>query len=183
MKSLVGNISRVLLSFALVMFIVAGAIGQSKDKVEEIKKDSDEAKGEFLKADWQMEKHFGSAYGYVIFPNVGKGGIGIGGAAGNGTVYEHGNKIGMAKLSQLSIGFQWGGQAYREIIFFENKEAMDNFKENNLEFSAQVSAVAVTAGASANAKFVDGVMVYTMQKGGLMYEASVGGQKLKYNPF
>ncbi|MCK5702689.1 MAG: hypothetical protein KAI29_16105 [Cyclobacteriaceae bacterium] len=183
MKLLVNKISRVFLSIALVLFIVAGAIAQSKQKVEEIKKDSDEAKGEFIKADWQMEKHFKNSYGYVIFPNVGKGGIGIGGAAGNGTAYEKGNKIGMAKLSQLSIGFQWGGQAYREIIFFETKEAMDNFKENKLEFSAQVSAVAVTAGASANAKFVDGVMVFTMQKGGLMYEASVGGQKLKFNPF
>ena len=183
MKLLVNKISRVFLSITLVLFIAAGAIAQSKQKVEEIKKDSDEAKGEFIKADWQMEKHFSSSYGYVIFPNVGKGGIGIGGAAGNGTAYEKGNKIGMAKLSQLSIGFQWGGQAYREIIFFENKEAMDNFKENKLEFSAQVSAVAVTAGASANAKFVDGVMVFTMQKGGLMYEASVGGQKLKFNPF
>ena len=89
----------------------------------------------------------------------------------------------MAKLSQVSIGFQWGGQAYREIIFFENKEAMDNFKENKVELAAQASAVAVTAGASADANYKDGVMVYTMQKGGLMYEASVGGQKFKFEPF
>jgi lipid-binding SYLF domain-containing protein len=81
----------------------------------------------------------------------------------------------------LSIGFQAGGQAYREVIFFESKNAMDNFKASKYEFSAQVSAVAVTAGASGNAKYANGVMVFTMQKGGLMYEASIGGQKFNFN--
>ena len=183
MKHSINKITQVFLSFALVLFLMAGAFAQSKGKVEEIIVDSEDAKQEFLKADWQMEKHFKASYGYVIFPNVGKGGLGIGGAAGNGTVYEKGNKIGMAKLSQLSIGFQAGGQAYREIIFFEGKDELDRFKENKVEFSAQVSAVAATAGASADANYVDGVMVFTMQKGGLMYEASVGGQKCKFNPF
>jgi lipid-binding SYLF domain-containing protein len=78
------------------------------------------------------------------------------------------------------VGFQAGGQAYREVVFFENSTSMERFKKNKIEFSAQVSAVAATAGASANAKYVDGVMVFTMQKGGLMYEASVGGQKFKF---
>jgi lipid-binding SYLF domain-containing protein len=119
----------------------------------------------------------------VIFPNVGKGGLWVGGAAGNGVAYEGGAKIGMAKLSQVSIGLQGGGQAYREVVFFKTKKAMDRFKNNKIEFSAQVSAVAVTLGASADAQYVDGVMVFTMQKGGLMYEASVGGQKFKFNPF
>ena len=130
-----------------------------------------------------MDKHFNEAYGYAIFPNGGKGAGGIGGAAGNGGAYEGGAEIGMTKLTQLSIGFQWGGQAYREVIFFENKAAMDSFKDNNVELAAQVSAVAATAGASADARYKDGVMVFTMQKGGLMYEASVGGQKFKYEPF
>lgn len=156
---------------------------QSKQKVEEIRADAKVAKEEFLKADWKMEKHFNEAYGYVIFPNVGKGAIGIGGAAGNGVAYEQGQEIGMAKLTQVSIGFQWGGQAYREVVFFQNKEAMDNFKGNNIELAAQASAVAATAGASADANYKDGVMVFTMQKGGLMYEASVGGQKFKFDPF
>lgn len=91
--------------------------------------------------------------------------------------------IGKAKLAQVSIGFQWGGQAYREVIFFENRAAMDRFKENRLEFSAQASAVAATAGASANVKYADGVMIFTQIKGGLMYEASIGGQKFKYTEF
>lgn len=167
----------------LFSLLVVTAFAQSEKKVKEIIEDSKEAKKEFIEGDWQMEKHFSNSYGYVIYPNVGKGGIGIGGAAGNGVAYERGQMVGMAKLSQLSIGFQWGGQAYREVIFFESKKEMDRFKENKVELSAQVSAVAVTAGVSADAKYVDGVMVFTMQKGGLMYEASVGGQKFKFNPF
>lgn len=157
------------------------SFGQSDSKKDKIVADSKTAKEEFIKADHLMSGIFDKAYGYVIFPNVGKGGIGVGGAAGNGAVYENNTLIGLAKLSQLSIGFQAGGQAYREIIFFESKKAMDHFKDSKFEFSAQVSAVAATAGASANAKYTDGIMVFTMQKGGLMYEASVGGQKFKFN--
>jgi lipid-binding SYLF domain-containing protein len=171
----------VLVSVFSCLFTVCFA--QSEAKKDKIIEDAKEAKEDFLEGDWQMKKHFSSAYGYVIYPNVGKGGMGIGGAAGNGVVWEQGNMIGMAKLTQVSIGFQWGGQAYREIIFFESKKDMDRFKDNKVELSAQVSAVAVTAGASADAKYVDGVMVFTMQKGGLMYEAAVGGQKFKFNPF
>jgi lipid-binding SYLF domain-containing protein len=167
---------------AILFFSFAGH-AQSKKKIEEVREDAKVAKEEFLKADWKMEKHFNESYGYVIFPNVGKGAVGIGGAAGNGVAYEQGQEIGMAKLTQLSIGFQWGGQAYREVVFFQNKEAMDNFKGNNIELAAQASAVAATAGASADANYKDGVMVFTMQKGGLMYEASVGGQKFKFEPF
>jgi lipid-binding SYLF domain-containing protein len=155
--------------------------GQGESKKNKVIADSNTAKTEFIAADGLMKPIFESAYGYVIFPNVGKGGLGVGGAAGNGAVYENKQLIGMAKLSQVSIGFQAGGQAYREVIFFETKREMDRFKESKFEFSAQASAVAVTAGASANAKYTDGVMVFTMQKGGLMYEASIGGQKFKFN--
>jgi len=172
-----------LVLFAFLGLSISSVYAQSKEKVEKIRQDAKEAKQEFLKADWKMEKLFSKAYGYVIFPNVGKGGLGVGGAAGNGVAYEGGVEIGMAKLSQLSIGFQAGGQAYREVIFFETKEELDRFRKNKVEFSAQVSAVAAKAGASADATFVDGIMVFTMQKGGLMYEASVGGQKFKFDAF
>lgn len=155
--------------------------GQSESKKNKIIADASTSKTEFIKADPLMKSIFSNAHGYVIFPNVGKGGVGVGGAAGNGAVYEKGQLIGMAKLSQLSIGLQAGGQAYREVIFFESKAAMDRFKDSKFEFSAQVSAVAVKAGASGNAKYTDGVMVFTMQKGGLMYEASVGGQKFTFH--
>lgn len=155
--------------------------GQTTTKKNKIIADSETAKTEFIKSDPLMKALFDKAYGYVIFPNVGKGGFGIGGAAGNGVVYEQNKRVGMARLSQVSIGFQAGGQAYREVIFFESKNEMDRFKESRFEFSAQASAVAVTEGASANVKYTDGVMVFTMQKGGLMYEASVGGQKFTFN--
>ncbi|MFV8325950.1 YSC84-related protein [Flavobacterium sp. ZS1P14] len=155
--------------------------GQSTARKNKIIADSHTAKAEFVKSDPLMKGLFEKASGYVIFPNVGKGGIGVGGAVGNGVVYQNNKIIGMAKLTQLSIGFQAGGQAYREVIFFESKKELERFKGSRFEFSAQASAVAVTAGASANVKYTDGVMVFTMQKGGLMYEASIGGQKFKFN--
>ncbi len=164
----------------MVLLIFSNTWSQSDSKKDKVIADSKDAKAEFIKADKSMDGQFSKSYGYAIFPNVGKGGLGVGGAAGNGAVYEQGKLVGTAKLSQLSIGLQAGGQAYREVIFFENKESMDRFKDNRVEFSAQVSAVAAASGASANAKYVEGVMVFTMQKGGLMYEASVGGQKFKF---
>ncbi len=167
--------------FICLLLVISYANAQSsKDK--EIISDSNDAKAAFIKQDPQMAGFFSKSYGYVIFPNVGKGGLGIGGAAGNGSVYQGGKLIGMAKMSQVTIGFQAGGQAYREVVFFENAESINQFKENKIEFSAQVSAVAASAGASANAKYKEGVLVFTMQKGGLMYEASLGGQKFKFNP-
>lgn len=175
------NLNSILVMMVVFTLNTAPIFGQTTAKKNKIIADSETAKSEFIKSDPLMKALFDKAYGYVIFPNVGKGGFGIGGAAGNGVVYEHNKRIGMAKLSQVSIGFQAGGQAYREVIFFETKNEMDRFKESRFEFSAQASAVAVTEGASANVKYTNGVMVFTMQKGGLMYEASIGGQKFKFN--
>jgi lipid-binding SYLF domain-containing protein len=160
---------------------ISPIVGQSKAKKNRIIADCGTAKTEFIKEDPLLKAIFEKSVGYVIFPNVGKGGLGIGAAAGNGAVYEHGKLVGMAKLSQLSIGFQAGGQAYSEVIFFESKRELQRFKDSRFEFAAQASAVAVTEGASGNVKYTDGVMVFTMQKGGLMYEASIGGQKFKFN--
>ena len=167
------------LGFFLALVTMA-TYAQKEEKDEKIIKDSEEAKAAFLKDDPDMGDLFSSAYGYIILPNVGKGGLGVGGAAGNGTAYEGGAMVGFAKMSQVTIGFQAGGQAYSEVVFFETKEAFERFKENKIEMSAQVSAVAAAAGASANAKYVDGVAVFTRTKGGLMYEASVGGQQFKF---
>lgn len=162
---------------------VPAGLQAQEEKKDKLIADSKEAKEQFIKSDGLMQNLFDNSYGYVIFPNVGKGAIGVGGAAGNGIVYEKGTAIGSAKMKQVSVGFQFGGQAYREIIFFENQAALDRFKENKFEFAAQVSAVAATKGASANVKYHDGVMVFTQEKGGLMYEASVGGQKFDYKQF
>lgn len=141
------------------------------------------AKAAFIRSDGLLQNLFNKSYGYVIFPNIGKGAIGVGGAAGNGIVFQGGKPIGSAKMKQVTVGFQFGGKAYREVIFFENSAALDRFKGNNYEFSAQASAVAVTKGASGNVKYSDGVMIFTQEKKGLMYEASVGGQKFSYTPF
>jgi len=142
--------------------------------------DSKAAKNSFISTDPVMAGLFTSSYGYVIFPNIGKAGIGVGGAAGNGIAYQGETIIGSAKMKQLTVGFQLGAQKYREVIFFETQAALDRFKGNEFEFAAQASAVAVTKGASTNVKYREGVMVFTQEKGGLMYEASVGGQKFKF---
>jgi len=157
--------------------------GQTDKKDKQLVEDSKKGIKDFIHTDSLMKQLFKSAYGYVVFPNVGKGAIGIGGASGGGIVYEKGAIQGKAQMTQVTVGFQFGGQAYREVVFFEDKATLDRFKENKIEFSAQVSAVAATAGASGNAKYTDGILIFTQQKGGLMYEASVGGQKFKYTPF
>ena len=118
----------------------------------------------------------------MIFPNVGKGGFIIGGASGNGVVYEDGNLIGMADLKKLNIGLQAGGQAIIEVIFFETKDDLNAFKKSDFQFGAEASAVAVKSGIAFNAKYKDGVAVFALPKAGLMADASVGGQKFKFTP-
>lgn len=169
-----------LISMQLVM---PSPLLAQNSKSKKLIADSKAAKAEFVKTDGLMQSLFDNSAGYVIFPNVGKGGIGVGGAAGNGILFENSTATGSAKMKQVSVGFQFGGQAYREVIFFESADALNRFKQNKFEFSAQASAVAATAGASTNVKYRDGVMVFTQQKGGLMYEASIGGQKFSYTPF
>lgn len=163
-----------------ILFIHTATVAQTNSRDKKIIRDARNAKTEFIKTDGLMKNIFDKAYGYVIFPNVGKGGFGIGGATGNGAVFQNNVLVGMAKMTQVTIGLQWGGQAYREVIFFETRNDLDKFKENKFEFAAQASAVAVTAGASANVSYKNGIMVFTQTKGGLMYEASVGGQKFDF---
>lgn len=167
----------------LVLTLLVGSItyGQN-DKQEKIIADAKKAKEALLKQDNGLENFFENSAGYVIFPNVGKGGFIIGGASGNGVVYENGNLIGMADLKKLNIGLQAGGQAIIEVIFFENAEALKAFKESNFQFGAEASAVAVKSGIAFNAKYKDGVAVFALPKAGLMADASVGGQKFKFSP-
>jgi lipid-binding SYLF domain-containing protein len=136
----------------------------------------------FKQKDPGMKKFFENAWGYAVFPTVAKGAMGVGGAHGKGIVFEKNEAIGRTTVTQATIGFQLGGQAYSEIVFFQNREAIDRFKAGKFEIAAQASAVAVTVGASADFAYSGGVAVVTMVKGGLMYEASVGGQKFSYDP-
>jgi lipid-binding SYLF domain-containing protein len=145
---------------------------------------------------------FDHSYGYAVFPTVGAGALGVGGAFGKGRVYVHGHFVGEAKMGQLSVGFQAGGKAYSEIIFFEDKRALDEFESGNFEFGADASVVAITAGANASAAtngasagasgteedattrgvYRKGMAVFTIAKGGLMYSAAVAGQKFSFTP-
>jgi lipid-binding SYLF domain-containing protein len=150
-----------------------------------------------------VKGYFTNSYGYAVFPTIGKGGIGIGGAYGKGQVYKGGKVTGTTSMTQVTIGFQLGGQAYSEIIFFQDKRSFDEFTSGNFEFGAQASAIAITAGAQAQAgtggssagasagsgeegkqagQYYKGMAVFSHAKGGLMYEASLGGQKFSYEP-
>jgi len=150
-----------------------------------------------------VKPFFKDSYGYAVFPTVGKGGLGIGGAFGKGQVYHQGKVTGTSTLVKVSIGFQAGGQAFSEIIFFQDKRAYDEFTSEGFEFDATASAVAITAGAQAEAgssgssaevsagpksgeqlagKYVKGMAVFVHTLGGLMYEATIGGQKFSFEP-
>ncbi len=145
----------------------------------------------------QLEAFFKNSYGCAIFPTIGKGGLGIGGARGSGWVFEKNNLTGTSKMNQLTFGFQAGGQAFSQIVFFEDERAYKNFIAGNFELGAQASAVALQAGANASAStaggtaagagndqgkkgYTDGLAIFTKAKGGLMYEAAVGGQKFNF---
>jgi lipid-binding SYLF domain-containing protein len=145
-------------------------------------------------------KFFKDAYGYAVFPTIGKGGFGVGGAYGKGRVYERGKYIGDTSMTQLTVGFQLGGEGYSQIVFFENQNALKEFTKGNFEFGAEASAVAITAAAGAKANtggssvgvsgtqnaarvagaYYKGMATLTVAKGGLMYEATIGGQKFNF---
>ncbi len=169
--------------FAFAIGVLPHSIQAQNKDTEMLLSDSQKAKSEFIKTDSSMVKLFNTSYGYAIFPKIGKGGFIVGGSGGDGIVYEEGKAIGSVKTGQVTIGAQIGGQSLREVIFFENDEAIDRMKANKAEFSAQISAVAVQSGVSQNAKYTEGVVVFTQNLGGLMAEASVGGQKFKFKAF
>jgi lipid-binding SYLF domain-containing protein len=187
------------MSFSIRSIVVFGALFVFSHSVLADK--YDEALQIFKNAG-ESADYFDKNYGYALFPSIGKGGIGIGGAHGEGKVYRKGKAIGTTKVTQLTVGFQLGGQVYSQIIFFEDERALKEFTSGNFEFGAQASAIAITAaagaqattggGASAGASggkndasttsagYRKGMAIFTVAKGGLMYEASVGGQKFSY---
>ena len=166
-----------------VAFFLPHALFAQDEEATKLISESNTAKTEFIKTDPSMEGLFSSSYGYVIFPKIGKGGFIVGGSGGNGILYDHGKAVGLVKTGQVTVGAQVGGQTYREVIFFENKDAFDHMKASKMEFSSQISAVAVKSGVSKNAKYTEGVAVFTQDLSGLMAEATVGGQKFKYTAF
>ena len=191
---------RVVAAFGIVALLLALPISAKDREV----KDYSKTIQDFKKIP-DVAPFFGNSQGYAVFPTVGKGGLGIGASHGKGQVYRGGKVIGFTSTSDVSIGLQAGGQSYSQVIFFESAEALDRFTKGNFEFSASASAIAVqaTAGASASteggasasasgtktadkatagAQYQDGVVVFTMAKGGLMYAATIAGQKYTYKP-
>lgn len=132
--------------------------------------------------DPSMKARFKSAHGYAVFPTIGKGGLIVGGGAGNGHVFERGRMIGTADVTQITVGLQAGVQEFSEVVFFQNKAALDRFTAGKFELSANASAVVAKAGASGTADYRDGVVVFTLAKEGVMLEAAVGGQKFNFQP-
>lgn len=172
------NILRV---FLLLVFVPASSFMVSDAHATTVAKVK-ETVATFKKKDPGLNRFFKDSYAYAVFPTVGKAGMGIGGAYGTGRVYRKGKFSGTAKLTQVSIGFQLGGQAYSEVIFFQNETSYRHFVDGKLKIGAQVSAVAVNQGAAANASFNQGIAIFTATKGGLMYEAAVAGQVFEFTP-
>ena len=185
-KRLVG-----ILAFALFVLPVSSAWAESCTETADL----------FRKAG-QSAQFFKTAYGYAVFPTIGKAGIGIGGAHGKGCVYVKGKQVGDTSMTQLSIGFQLGAEGFSEIIFFQDERSFKEFTGGNFEFGADAQAVAITAAAQAKAgstgasagasvtkhvaatagNYYKGMVTFTIIKGGLMYEASISGQKFSYKP-
>lgn len=179
--------------FALLMLfsgnLLAQEEGAKKDKAkdvvemderQELKNDAKKALEAFKAKDSGIQAHLDSAAGYAIFPNVGKGAWILGGAAGNGIVYEKGKVVGYTELRQIDVGFQIGGQAFSEIIIFKTEQALNEFKEGNFELEGSASAVIWDKGKGEAIQFQDGVGVAIMPKAGAMAGISVGGQKFNY---
>jgi lipid-binding SYLF domain-containing protein len=182
-------------------WLVAGAVAVATATFAPLARadDYDDTIALFRKAE-ESGKFFANSYGYAVFPTIGKGGAGIGGAFGRGRVYEKGHAIGDTTMTQLSVGFQLGGEGYSQIIFFQNADALRKFTAGEFEFGAEASAVAITVGADARAgstgatagasvdkdkakvvgAYTNGMAVFTVAKGGLMYQAVLAGQKYKF---
>jgi len=170
-----------LLALALTLALTACATApKTQADKDALRAEAEATIAAFEKQDATLKTFFDGAAGWAVLPTIGKGGAGIGGAYGRGVVYAGGEWIGYCDMTQASLGLQLGGQAYSQIIFFKEKAQLSEFIGGNFEFSAQASAVAATAGIGASSNYVNGMAVFTLAKGGLMYEASVAGQKFDY---
>ena len=167
------------LTALLMVFAGCSTAPKSDTARANLKDEADVTLRKFDRRDPSLRQTIDRAAGYAVFPSVGKGGLGVGGAYGRGVVYENGQMTGFCDLSQASIGFQAGGQDYAEVLVFKDRDALNKFKQGTYALSADASAVAIKPGASAQAEFKHGVAVFTATNAGLMYEAAVAGQKFR----
>lgn len=172
----------VAITLATGLLISCSTTESSREARDEVVQKASASRQEWNRLDPGVEAFAKKSYGYAHFPEITKGGLVVGGAQGRGVVYEQGQHIGYADLTQASVGLQAGAQTFSELIVFENKSAMDRFKQNKFEFGANASAVVVKSGTGASTQFVDGVAVFVRPIGGIMAEAALGGQKVKYVP-
>ncbi|NNJ64975.1 MAG: lipid-binding SYLF domain-containing protein [Xanthomonadales bacterium] len=170
------------LAAAAALTFVSAAVAFEPDTTDPLQLDVKKAILDIKRADPGIEAFFENAAGYAVFPNVGKGGFVIGGAYGRGVVIVNDRVDGYTTMSQATIGLQLGGQKYAQFIFFRDTVALGHFRRGNFEFGAQASAVAITAGASSDAAYDQGVAIFTQAAGGLMLEGTVGGQRFTYEP-
>jgi lipid-binding SYLF domain-containing protein len=175
---------RFAVAFLLAAAVLTGCETAPKTEYDrqELVRDAKWTVRRFQEVDPGLKVFFETAKGYAVFPTVAKGGLVLGGAHGRGVLYEEGTMVGWCDLSQGSIGAQIGGQGYSQVIFFQFDTALESFKRGEFAFSAQATGVAVKSGASETADYSEGVAVFTMVKGGLMGEASIGGQNFSYVP-
>ncbi len=171
-----------IISLLLVFVFSAIGTGYSQGWKPELEKDSREALAVMIEDAPGLQSYKDKAYGWAVYPKITKAAFVIGGGAGEGMVFRNDQPMGTSKLKQGSFGLQAGGQQYSEVIFFQHKEAFERFKNGNLKFNAQASAVAISPGATFDVAYQEGVAVFTRTKGGLMAEASVGGQHFSFNP-
>jgi len=172
------NFFAVILAFAL---LPGWAFAQTAEQARlELHKDVESAIAKYKNVDPGIDRFFKKSAGYVVFPKVGKAGLIVGFGHGDGELFEKGRVVGVASISVGTVGLQAGAQEYAEIVFFENRAALDRFKQNKFEFAASASAVIVKAGAAASTNYRDGVAVFAEPSGGAMVEAAVGGQKFSY---
>lgn len=179
MRSLQQNLYK---PFLAIIFLVFASCGSASKTGDDLVADAMEERLNIEQNFPEMAPQFRNAYAYAIFPNVGKGAYIIGGASGNGAVYQNGNLIGYADLKQLDVGLQAGGKSFVEVLFFENQQALENFKNGSYEVRANASAVVLEKGISRDLEFQDGVAIATMPKAGAMAGVSVGGQRFEFTP-
>jgi len=179
MKTVQSKISQIMTTL-LILLVSITMNAQVGGWNPELISDSEEALQTMLEKTPKLKSFYNESFGYTIFPKVTKAGIAFGGAFGKGMVFKDHQVVGSSKLKQASIGLQFGGQQYSEVIFFENKDAFEKFTNGKMKFDGQASAVVLKEGASIDMAYQDGVAVFTQTKGGIMYEASIGGQHFKY---
>lgn len=166
----------------LIMLVFVASCGSMKNTEQDLMSDAQDARNTIQTDFPNAANMFDEAEAYVIFPNVGKGAYIIGGASGNGVVYQNGNVIGYADLKQVDIGLQAGGKSFIEVLFFEDQGTLDRFKQGTYELDASASAVILEKGVSRNLEFQDGVSIITVPKAGAMAGVSVGGQRFGFTP-